>query len=1021
MTWTGSVRQWRWQWWLGSLACVLWGPLLLAQPERQAQTLQSLLQQGLTAFEAQDFPTAADRFDELHRVFEREPEYRDPGLQGVILPLRGYAALVTGTPADAVDHFEAYLAAFPQNDRRGPFVRFALAQSHLANGAPTEARAVFQDFVARYPTRPEAAMAQIRAAEIAVELGEIDDALAALNALYASRAAFSVRQEARLRALQLALAHDRTARAADILAETDWSVDTMPELAVLTFAALELADWHAGRAAWDHAIAAYRLVLPRDRLIALQTERQAELRTRIARQSRFRDVDATGIWGEYYRGVLRRVDAFLTELEAMDDYTGPTLLRYGMAYLQADRLWEAETVLASVAEDATFNPALREEAHYRWIVTAQERADWSDALAIAQTFVARYPHARQAPLALYLIGHALQNLDRLPEAITVFTDLMARYPDHPFFPRFVFSRGFAHLLHEDHPAAREDFSTYTTRFPHQALAVNARFWHAQAWFLEKQYSAARTEFDALLAATPPDHFLVPEIRYRRGAVLYAQRDYAGARAQLEEYLERHPEHASRAEAQVLLGDTDMGLGELVRAAIIFRQVDPAAGGLFPYAVFQSGKIFRAMEDYERMARHFIAYAQREDLTPHPRVSEALYWVGWAREQQGRAAEAFPLYRDALDRFGNDRAATEIQALLQSLHNLHDRYVRDPAGFGAWPERDQADATSLLSVDDFADWLTLEMERAWEAEALTWYGRLVTYLDGRQREAIARQYAGDEARLTNEIRRWRTELRGYGERIPQAAMDADTLATFGRLWTELAGDAFAAAIQSGEASGAPRLTAMRQENLARAQGLFADLLDRFPQSPARAQAYQDLIQIAMLERDRTAGITWAEAFIAAFPAHPDYPMVVLAWAYQLLALERADEAVPAVEELLRLRSARGKRQADAVMFLALAADRAGQTARAIAYYQNIYNLYRAYPGLVTYAYQRSAQLFEARGDLGAAYRTYREMTFRDDLLDAFIRDQAAQEMARLEPLVPVAQRTNADALAAEIEPAAAPDP
>jgi len=959
-----------------------WVALLSAQPVRQASTLQMLLQQGVTAFEAGDYAQADALFDELEAVFGQEAAYQAASLQRVVLPLRGYAAWVAGFPEEAVTHFTAFLTAFPEDDRKGPFVRFALAQSHQANGAPAAARDAFFAFMARYPDRPEMAMAQMRAAELAVELNAIDAALTEFTALAQGRAPFSVRQEARLRALQVALDFDRYETAAVLLHEGRWAVEVMPELAVLTFAALQLADWHAGREEWLAALNAYRLVLPRDHLLALQRTRQAELEARLQRQASFRDGEVAGIWGAYYRGISQRVTAFLAELETMDDYTAPALLRYGVAYLQAGRPWEAAAVLRSVAEDLGFPSAIRAEAHYRWIITAQVREDWAEALALARQLVDRYPEARQAPLALYLIGNALQNLEQYPEAIAVFRDLITRYPEHPFFPRFLFARGFAHLLHEDYPAAREDFAAYTNRYPDRPLATNARFWHAQAWFLEKAYAPALAEFDTLLVTTPADHYLLPEMRYRRGAVLYAQRDYAAARVQLETYLQEHPEHPSRAEARVLLGDTYMGLGELQRASVIFNQVGPEAKGLFPYAVFQRGKIFRALERYDLMADHYTAYAQRTDLTWHPRVSEALYWVGWARKKQGRIGEVFSLFREALDRFGNDLTATEMQAILASLHDLHRRYPKDPAALA------EAERDPLLEMDDFLEWVTLEMQTARAAEQYTYYGRLATYQYNQRIQSIARLSSTDPAEANAWRARWEEAVRGDGAWLPQAAMDAETLAMMG--------------------------AATAAEDRARARAYWHDLLARFPTSPARAKAWQGLMPLAEAEKDAEGVVHWAGQFIEAFPQHADYPGVVIEWATHLHTLERGSEAVARLEEILRLRHARGRHHAEAMYTLARIAEAHDQPERAIAYYQNVYNLYRAHPDLVTSAYQQSAQLFEARGDLGAAYRTYREMTFQDTLLDTATRTQAAAEMTRLESSVPIEQRTHAETLAAEVE-------
>ena len=61
----------------------------------------------------------------------------------------------------------------------------------------------------------------------------------------------------------------------------------------------------------------------------------------------------------------------------------------------------------------------------------------------------------------------------------------------------------------------------------------------------------------------------------------------------------------------------------------FAKVGPEAENLFPYAVFQTGKIYRAMEEYKRMADHFERYLGRTDLPEKTKEKRGplLDWLG----------------------------------------------------------------------------------------------------------------------------------------------------------------------------------------------------------------------------------------------------------------------------------------------------------------------------------------------------------------------------------------------------------
>lgn len=938
---------------------------------REETTLQSLLQQALTRFEAQEFAGAVESFGRLETVFGREPEYRAAATQQVVLPLHGYAELVAGDAADAVALFERFLEAFPGPSRKEAFVLFSLGQAHQELEQWAASRAAYERFVAGYADLPEAGVARLRIGESFVAEGRIDEALAALDAFYDSRFAFSLRLQARLRALQLSLETTRWDAAATYLLETPWDVQTMPELALLAFAALEIGDYLMAEERFDEAVRAYRLVPGYAELKRRQAERLALTEATFAHRASFAAGGDTAVWSDYYRELIARLRALQEQLEAGEDYTGSHLLRYGQAFAAAGRHLEAWTVFAAAAEAPELRPAEREEAHYRWEIEAQALKRWPEALAIAQQFVERYPDSPQAPIVLFLLANAHQQTRAYRQAVAILDQLLRDYPDHRMRDRWLFTRGFNHVLLEDYGRAREDLTAYTTRFPRGSLVLEAQLWTALAWFFEKRYEPALEALDSLLAITPGDHYLRPEMAYRRGAVLYAMRDYAGTLAQLDAYLQSFPEDRNGPEAQVLRGDTLMGLGRLEEAAATFAQIGPQAGRLFPYAVFQVGKIHRALEDYGAMAEHFRGYVERTDLDPHPRRAEALHWLGWALEQQGRLEEAVPVYLGALERFADDPGEPEVDEILGSLHRLHDRLRSslDPAAI----DRDDV----FLATARFMDWLGVAEESALNEGRPTAYSRFRLYEADRRRAA---GQGGEAAAMLCQL----------GDELEPARLDDKGLAAVGLAWQD---------------AGKPG-----------AEAFFEDLLRRFPYSPERVAAWYGLGRAALAAGDPVAAVAWLEP-VRDWLTHPVAPEAILLYGEALLALGRPAEVAPAMEDLLRLRSARGRPHARALLLMARAADAAGDPDRAIPLFQRVYNLYRAYPELIVPAYVRSAELFEDRGDLRAARDTWREMLAFEVVADPDLRARAEQAYERLDALVPPDPVVSAET-AAE---ASAPDP
>ena len=404
----------------------------------------------------------------------------------------------------------------------------------------------------------------------------------------------------------------------------------MPELASLAFAALRLGDSLAGIEEYGDAVRCYKLVPPKIILVSMQQRRLEEIKSASKRYEALA-VDSSGaLWMEYYGQLTSSIAARLEALQAAGDYTPGFLLRYGQALLLAGREREAWIVFESMALDDGVPSVERTEAHYRWILSAHALEYWEDALRIARDFIDRYPDSALAPQALFLIAKAYQEERDFPQAIELLTELLDRFPEHGMVSRWIFTRGFCFLLEERHPEARADFGIYLDRFPDGKLKVNAQLWHALSWFFEKNYDTALAELTDLATAAR-NHPLLPEIEYRVAATHYAERNYDDALKQINGWLDLYPGHVREPEALVLKGDILMGRGELRDAAETFAKVSADAGRLFPYAVFQTGKIYRALEDYVKMTAHFQNYVERDDISDKSRVSEALYWIGWSHD------------------------------------------------------------------------------------------------------------------------------------------------------------------------------------------------------------------------------------------------------------------------------------------------------------------------------------------------------------------------------------------------------
>jgi len=891
-------------------------------------TLQDQLDQVVVAFGSGEYAACYWQFEQMELDYGSEPEFLSPNFQQTILPLRAYAALMADRPTDALVFFDTLLRKYNSRSGLKAFLIYNKAIAESQTQALAAAAQSFHQFQKTFPNTNEASLALLQEANLRFEIDEVTQAEVLLDDFYASDAPKTLRMQARLRALQLAGKSHSTDRACQILFETDWHVDAMPDIAVLSFAALEAGDLFLEDGRYNEAIRAYRLVLPRDVLIKKQRERLHTIEAQFTRNTLF----ASRIWKNYYQQLINRLRKQLKLLETMADYTPGLYLRSGQAYLLGKRYREATILLRTVANSDDFDGDMRAEAHYRWTLALCEAGKWKEARDTARDFLQIHPTHKLVSSALFLVAHAYQLEGKPAEAIGVLDDLIENFPDDPQAPRWYFTRGYNFCGLENYSEARESFDVGIQRFPESDLAIKTKLWRGLSFFFERNYSESLKALNRLEQESR-DHPLHPELLFRITNVHYAQRDFDKTLRDLDNFIREYPDHHRYAEACVLRGDSLMGLGELDQAIGAFSKVPDTDTKLFDYAVFQTMKIHKAQEHYEPMRTHLQSYIDRNDSSERPRVSEALYWIGWSLRQEQRGEEAFSLFEDALDRFGNDPKANAVGSILAAYADLYKRL-------------NHGDTNSL----NFDLWLRNATDESLQEGHLTRFARLTHFKAEQQRKTL-----GDV--------RANATLLSIDRFVPMEQQDPQTLAAVGRVFLE------------------------RGYQLA--DDYYEYLLVEHPDHFERGAAYFGKAKLAANANRLESSRRWLRRFLEETPMHPLASEARILGANILMQQGLHSDAREALNEILQLKSLRGRPHAKALAGLARLETDLDDPKRAISYWQRIYTLYRAYPDSIVEAYWESAVLFERIGDLTAARNTLIEL-LDDERLASFEQYLFAQE-------------------------------
>jgi TolA-binding protein len=541
-------------------------------------------------------------------------------------------------------HCREFLEQYPKHALTAE-IGFLSAENDYLAGRYEEACAAFERFERKHPNDPRAAQAAYRIGMSLYRLGRHDEAVERLARIPEA----DLKQEA-FRPVLLALGDIHFQRGEWKHAEqrlTDYLRDD-PDAPGADDALLKLGLARQRQGRYEPALQAYDRLLERFEKSAHRLQATFERGQTLTALNRFDEAR------EAFEQVLK---------EGGDSRFAPFAHNHlGALALRRQRYQEATDCFARVVR-AEVDEATAAEALYQ--------------LGQAWLLAERYEPAEET-LARFLKQHAAH--ERAPQARAQLAIAQARQ-DHFTDALRTIARvereGFSRLDPALQAAVRYEKAWCLRKLgkPDEAASVyrtlldapGEKFnFHAALELAEIEASAKRYEPAADLlrrlraAAAKADADVPPEVlekaAYRLGVCEFELGRTKEAATLLEEFIEAFPESTLLASASFFCGEACHRLGRHDRAAQHFGRVvekftsDP----VYAPSLLRLGESLAALQHWAQSEKAFADYLDR--FSDSEQWFQARFGLGWARENQGRHAEAIEAYRAVVARHKGPTAA-----------------------------------------------------------------------------------------------------------------------------------------------------------------------------------------------------------------------------------------------------------------------------------------------------------------------------------------------------------------------------
>lgn len=743
---------------------------------------------------------------------------------------------------------------------------------------------------------------------------------------------------------------------------------------------------------YDFAILFYAIVKKKDDIVAFYEKTVQQLKTALGYQAK--DSESAILVEKR----LREAEANLKAVEGIRDYDADVRWRSARVLLESERTWEALWSFYNLMLDYPKHEQA-EEFLFLAFTQARDVEDGVMIVSLGKDYLSRSQYKKYRGQITIDLATYYQEQGQHQKFYDLATSYLDGEPENDGAAAQISSLLAIHLIErERYKELLQRMERYNSVLANlKATKEATKYWSSLALLLLVDYVRALESFNQFIDEYGENSKFSEDAYYRRAISVYGAEGGDAAYDDFADFVERYPNSNRRGEAELYLGD-------------IMRQ---------------RGEADTALGHYQRV----------EDFTNNLSfITKATFAISEVLEAKGEGKKAVRTLKDYIERYGQDaelgKAYRRLGRFEQRQGNIAERFRYDSLGLEATakdPKRYAADQILLEYVEDYPTYI-----KNYEAAIVL----IEAMLDDPQyRESIMQdrtaQYQFFESEEGKQVdpkliqkivrdRNFRENMQATPEKILNGLRSnySDNLKKLRpyrpeRIFSKLLSNAsepktvleLRIAMGRDKLSGteAPfpftdeqvanaspavmlwRAEKLREHNPAKANELLQTSLQKHPYAPNR---YETMLTIAEISKDQASRDPSEDKWLAALANYNSiierFGMGVedgapfIAKGQILIELEREEDALSVLSNVVRNREWRGEPQAKAHLYLGVAHYEMQSYSKAHGFFERLMLGFAGFDKQIAKAYYWDLRTLEAMNESESVNQLLDEVRTRDDL-------------------------------------------